>query len=429
MQGAGWDAIVVGAGASGLGAARALADAGARVLILEARDRIGGRMWTDETSMSIPIERGAELVHGSDVSTWELIRAQGLQTHRMERSFGRLTAGTPWIDALTFDSYRFPLGAPALPDPLPASTPGETARSWLTRIGVSRENTPVALAAVEIDSEQFDRLPAREIRELVSTIVASGSRPGSDPLPPELRGDHRVIGGYRQVLQPLAKGIPIALGCRVHTIEYGANGAEVHASTGSFAARTVVVALPAGVLQHGDVVFDPPLPPARRDALREIVQLPVFKALLEFDRPVLAAAHPARPAWDMLSTFSQDPPCLWNASAGTPGFAGEIVVSWMTGDRAQELLDLPESERFSAALESVRVSSGSPDLEPIRASTYDWSKDPLARGAYAGPCLPDRSVADPSEGSLFWAGLTPDTIHESRDSGVRAAAQALAALR
>ena len=74
------DAIVIGAGAAGLAATRALQQAGSDVLILEARDRIGGRILTDFTFAPYPVELGAEFIHGEHVQTWELVRSAGLQT-------------------------------------------------------------------------------------------------------------------------------------------------------------------------------------------------------------------------------------------------------------------------------------------------------------------------------------------------------------
>lgn len=423
-----WDAIVIGAGVAGLGAARTLADSGKQVLVLEARNRIGGRMWTDRTSMSIPIERGAELVHGSTVSTWQLIDQLGLATHRQTKVFGRLRPDTPWIDGFTYESWHFPLGAPVHPNGLPRPKPWETALQWLGRVGIAPDNYPIMLAAIEVDSEQFDVLPASEVVETVEICLQLAGLSG--PMPPEEYGDYRVIGGYDQVLQPLAAGLPLLLNARVHTVEHAPGHVEVHSSRGSHRAKSLIVALPAGVLQHGDVVFDPPLPPTHLNGLQTITYLPVFKGILEFAQPVLPAGHPVPQDWDIMTTFSKNPPSTWNGSVGTPGFAGQIVVSWMTGGKAQELLDLPESQRFAAALDNVRTAAGDQGLQYLRSSTYDWSLDEFARGAYphsfprptgTGPYTP---IAD----TVFWAGMFTSAISWSLDTGVDAANAALGAL-
>src|SRR5215208_1113634 len=83
------DVIVVGAGAAGLAAARALADAGQHVIVLEARARTGGRVWTDRSFADIPVERGAEFIHGEQADTWALVRRAGLRTESFSRWQGR----------------------------------------------------------------------------------------------------------------------------------------------------------------------------------------------------------------------------------------------------------------------------------------------------------------------------------------------------
>ncbi|MFB9309245.1 monoamine oxidase [Agromyces hippuratus] len=421
-----WDTIVIGAGASGLGAARVLADAGKRVLVLEARDRIGGRMWTDRTSMGVPIERGAELVHGTTVSTWGLIDQLGLSTRRQTSIFGRLSPETPWIDGFTFESWHFPLGAPSLPGGLPDPVDGESALAWLERVGITPDNYPIMLAAAEVDSEQFDVLPAWFVVDTVAACLEMQELSG--PMPPEEYGDYRVIGGYSQVLQPLAAGLPLLHGARVHTVEHRPGRVDVHSSAGSFKAKSLVVALPGGVLKHGDVTFDPPLPADKRDGFQEIEYLPVFKGILEFAHPVLPADHPVPQAWDIMTTFSKNPPSLWNGSVGTPGYDGEVIVAWMTGGKAQDLLDLPEAERFQAALDNIRTAVGDQGLQYVSASTYDWSKDEFARGAYPGPFSRRSGLNAPIDDTIFWAGMVTSTIHSSRNSGVAAANATLAAL-
>ncbi|MBK6706238.1 MAG: FAD-dependent oxidoreductase [Sphingomonadales bacterium] len=104
-----WDVIVIGAGVSGLSAAAEIRRAGKSVLVLEARDRIGGRMWTDRTSMSIPIERGCELIHGGPhVSTWRYVKSEKLRTKMFRRYFRKVNAGDPWQprDIVAHFSFR-----------------------------------------------------------------------------------------------------------------------------------------------------------------------------------------------------------------------------------------------------------------------------------------------------------------------------------
>ena len=199
-----WDAIVIGAGAAGLGAARKLSDAGKQVLVLEARDRIGGRMWTDRTSLSIPHERGGELVHGHNVSTWDLIRQQNLKTHRWEDKFAKVNVNDSiWNNAKNFDTFHFPQGAPSFSGEVPRPMVGESAEAWLARIGIPRSNYPIYFWVIEGDSEQFDVLPATRVVGELEFVMEMQQYSGE--MPPEEYGDYRVIGGYDQVLRPLVR--------------------------------------------------------------------------------------------------------------------------------------------------------------------------------------------------------------------------------
>jgi monoamine oxidase len=91
-----FDVVVIGAGASGLGAARDLVDAGKKIMVVEARDRVCGRMFTDRTSMPVPIELGCEFIHGTTASTWDLVKKFNLKTHFSARHISRTELGGPW---------------------------------------------------------------------------------------------------------------------------------------------------------------------------------------------------------------------------------------------------------------------------------------------------------------------------------------------
>ncbi|MBK9268773.1 MAG: FAD-dependent oxidoreductase [Sphingomonadales bacterium] len=149
-----WDVIVIGAGVSGLSAAAEIRRAGKSVLVLEARDRIGGRMWTDRTSMSIPIERGCELIHGGPhVSTWRYVKSEKLRTKMFRRYFRKVNAGDPWQPRDIVAHFFFPRGKPAgLRLPLPAPGPGQTGEAYLRSLGLPPENWPVNVHRLAIDS-------------------------------------------------------------------------------------------------------------------------------------------------------------------------------------------------------------------------------------------------------------------------------------
>ena len=428
-----WDAIVVGSGASGLGAARKIADGGRNVLILEGRDRIGGRMWTDTTTMSIPFERGAELIHGAPdgprrPSTWDLVEAEGIQTHRQVNVHARMYQSRPWINVYDWEATHFPEGAPSFLDGVPETLPGESALDWLNRIGVPRTNYPIALAAPEVDGEQFDKTPAEWIRPTLIELLDYQDLTGPTG---DVNGDHRVIGGYKQVLLPLIDNISIEFNRKVRTVTYTSKGVEVETSRGVYRAKTIVMAVPGAVLANDDIAFNPPLPSARVAELKKIKPESVFKGIMEFEQPILPVGEGLPPTpypWDVLATMDHNPPSLWNASVGTPGYTGEIIVSWITGGLAQELLDSSMSDRRAAAVENVRKVTGDNGISPLVFSNWDWSKDPFARGAYGGPRTDRNIIGAPIDDVVFWAGMTTSTIHSSRDTGTAAGVAVLTAL-
>jgi monoamine oxidase len=341
------DVIVIGAGAAGLSCARVLADAGQRVVVVEARDRIGGRLWTDRTGMSVPVERGPEFIHGETASTWDLVREQGLKTHFHAIEVSRTRPGGPW------------------------------------------------------------------------------KKTDHSGLPPEYK-NFRVIGGYHQVLAPLADQLSIRLTTVVRHVEHSPAGVVVHAEQQgrpvTYRARTAVVALPVAVLAAGAVEFSPALPAAKVDAFKAVKPVVVSKILMEFARPVLPAG-----ADDVVEDGV--PWYIWDASQGVPGFSGQIVDVGAEGDEARRLLALPAERRHREVLEVIRGIAGDRGLEPVAVIEHEWADDPFALAAFSEEEAPGGEVIyQPDNNTLFWAGIITDQVDYSRDSGEKTATELLARL-
>ncbi|WP_307851247.1 NAD(P)/FAD-dependent oxidoreductase [Nocardiopsis sp. MG754419] len=365
LRGRRWDVAVVGAGVTGLSAARNLVDHGRSAVVLEARDRIGGQLYTDHDFSSIPVELGAGLIHGREAYTWELVREAAAETVRVRHGNGA---------------------------PEPLDTPGppredEDAAAYLRRMGVPEERWP----PVSIDNEPLHRWSAVWMSEY--GLFDWWSVP---------RENFRVVGGYDRILPPLAHDLDVRLSHVVRRVRWSGRGVTLTAQgpdgTVEVRADRCVVTLPIGVLKAGDVVFDPPLPTGHRDAVESLDRTDALKLVYEFDRPVFPTDEDVL-GWDEDSGF-----VFWCLSREDP----EVVVAWAAGENARRLSDLDPDARFADGLAALAEALGEDVPEPVARTTHDWAGDVFSRGAYlfVPPGAHDAPAAlgAPLEGVLYFAG-------------------------
>ena len=416
-----FDVIVIGAGSAGVAAARDLQDAGKKVVVLEARDRTGGRLWTDRTLLSIPHERGASLCHGGpDTATWPWVEKLKLPSRKFELNSSRYGRASEWVawDSPAF--YAFPAGTPAVTLPLPDPANNQSATQYLGSLGIQPSNYPLALLGIQVDTEQFDTYPAARI---IDTLTACFEVAKSNTVPTDdYAGDFKILSPYDTVLDAVADGLDIRLNTVVDTVAYTETGVTVSAGTTSFSGTTCIIAVPLGVLQNDRIQFEPKLESDRLRALDAVEMTTAFKTILEFDHPLDITP------FDMVNQHDIGPSQYWDESRGLAGYNGQLIVAWDTGERARDLLALPESERFAAALEGVRRIAGDNGLNYTAASTYDWGKDEFALGAYATGPRDEEVLYKPIHSTVFWAGAIKSSVASAHASGQQAAATVLAEL-
>lgn len=419
--------LVIGAGIAGLAAAYHLRQAGIKATVLEARDRIGGRVWTDRDFADIPVEFGAELIHGrsADVNTWEWVEKLGLRTWHWNKTddsmirteegdwltMGEARAASPELEA----TRSWKLGD------VPAPRDDEDLGRYLRRIGFSEKQLRyVRRSFANAEGERMECLNAAA--HLQPPPDASGGPRGVDSDGDDDFSDFRILDGYDAYYEKLAAGLDIRLNCAVQGIDW-ADGVMVGVNGGeNYRGDAAVVTLPLGVLQAGRVRFRPGLPPPKREALAGLKMGPVMKLVYLFEAPILDPAIGAIYA-------RGNPPMWWSPSLGRAGGV-TVWTGFVTGDYAREMLSLGEEKALEKGIETLRRELGQPELAPFKARWVNWPEDPYALGGYS-VCLPGhydaRAKLAQATPPLYWAGeataphhLTA-MVHGAYFSGQRAA--------
>ncbi|HEY1890497.1 MAG TPA: NAD(P)/FAD-dependent oxidoreductase [Steroidobacteraceae bacterium] len=426
------DVIVIGAGAAGLAAAAALGGSGHSVLLLEARDRLGGRIWTRlEPEIAAPVELGAEFIHGDSPETGELLRRAG--------SAAIDTAGEYWsfIDGRLQRRTESLIGKvrAAIEAADVLSGPDKSLEDFLaSEHGRALPEDARAMARAFVSG--FDAADPR----LVSLhSVAEEWRPGGmlDS------SQSRPLGGYRTALHALCAALAgsrvrLQLQTVVTAVRWSDRSVEVdglrlgqpfHAT-----ARKAIVTVPLGVLKApadapGAIGFTPPLE-AKQAALAKLLSGPVLKVVLHFSRPFWTEQDGGRYAD---ASFFHAPGKVFPTFWTTVPVRAPLLNAWVGGPSAARLSELSDEEIVMQAMDCVRtVFGGGNGMAQLQAAyIHNWARDPHARGAYsyvaAGGGNAREELATPLRGTLFFAGEATDTTGEATTvtgalrSGTRAA--------
>jgi monoamine oxidase len=409
------DVLVVGAGAAGLRAASALLARGVRVLVLEARDRIGGRVHSvEDRELGTTLELGAEFVHGKGRE----LKRSGLDLVEMKGKHLGFVGGE--LRDRTREFFR-------VLHVLAKARGLGTAQSWLARSGLSAEEREMARHYVE----GFLAAPAEFVGvDVVSMADAQAER------------TRKVRGGYDVALRPLAEALRNADALRLSTVvtevRWKKNPIEVHARTATglmlepFTAEKLLVTVPVGVLSatrgDGAIRFEPPLE-SKREPLRWMKMGRVVKALLRFRTPIWTGRK-LRNA-DFIHAPGAPFPTWWRPSP--PDLP--LATGWAGGPAAYRLSN--GGDPLVPALASLATIFGRSTVELDglleSATIVDWSKDAFARGAYAYKLAgaPDSTIEQlsaPVDNRLFFAGEATSlegagTVDGALETGSRAARQ------
>ncbi len=425
------DVIIIGGGAAGLMAARTLAKAGKNVVLLEGRNRLGGRIHTLEHGTSLqPAELGAEFIHGDLPVTQSLLNEADIKYTPASASMWR------------YDDGKF-------------IAEGHVIEHWdefLERImQLKNDMSMEAFMQQEFSGERYEGL-RESVRAYVSGYDnADPKKASAFSIRKEWQNEHedaqyRVEGGYCMLISYLANefkqaGGHIYLNAVAKDIDWGQHHVTVSTDIGiTYQARQLLVAVPLGILQaeaglKGTLSFDPPVD-YYINALKSLGFGAVIKVLLEFDDAFWCSDETRQMAGvnleDMGFLFSKETIPVWWTQMPVHR---PLLTGWLGGPPAAARLNTSDEDMLIEALGSIsnifKIDIAKLKEKLLTWNVINWTVDPFCRGSYSYDTTETaearKIISHPIGDTLFFAGeylyegTAMGTVEAALTSGLRAA--------
>lgn len=421
--------IVIGAGIAGLAAAQRLRAAGRRVLILEARDRTGGRIFTSKGWRGPAVDLGASWIHGA---------GPGNPLVQLTRQIGARTVSTDLENSEAYDGQGGELGA-AQQRRL-AALRGQIRKLLADRELEDRDVSLQALIHEELDYAERPVLEQRMIEFLLNSMFEHEYGAAARQLSARwfdagsaYEGEELLLReGYQVLIDHLSAGLDIRLQHEVSEIDYqGAAGVTVRTSQGSFSAQQLIVTLPLGVLKAGKVRFSPALPSSKQMAIERLGVGVLNKCCLLFPRAF----------WDTRLDWLNHLPQAGRAGQWTEWVSlarpsgAPVLMGFNAADHGRRIESQSDAAQAQEAMAVLRRMFGAQIPTPQDVLVSRWASDPHALGAYSCHVLGSHpgqrdDLAKSVNGRLFFAGEATDpqhyqTVHGAYQSGLRAVQELL----
>lgn len=406
------DIAIIGAGAAGLGAADALKDSGLSVIVLEARDRVGGRAHTIVPAPGIVFDLGCGWLHSADRNSFVPIAGKlGFEIDKTPPPWREQSFAAGFTEA---ERENFLTALDAFDERIQQAAKNDAddeARRYLEQ--GNRWNPVIDAVSTYVNGCELDSVSVRDTAAYEDTKI-----------------NWRVRRGYGALIAAYARSCPLALNTRVQRIDHSARRIRIETSNGVLRAIQVIVTVPTNLLANESIRFHPELP-AKVNAASDLPLGVDDKVMLALDDP-----------GNMLPKDGNLSGATLRTKIGTyhlRPFGQPCIEGFFGGSFARELEDAGDGAFAAQAIEEITALLGSDyrrKLKPLAESR--WASDPFTQGAYSH-ALPGRAcaravLAAPLDDRLFFAGeaTSPNffsTAHGARDSGERAAQEAMAARR